>query len=1174
MKYVRSRGVAESARTRSIEESAMSAVDPDELRFVSVSATFSLRGEPLAEHITRAIDARTGRHVALRRFPADSLSAMLELRRLRGRGLRPFSEVLRDDTGPYAIADLGEGSVADRMDRGPLSEAALTRACFDLGYGLHALHDAGYLGVAPTTKTTIVGADGGLALLTIGVDPDAGSRATEDPIAADLRALGRLLLVAAGISGERDEAWNDAPESLRPILRRMLTAGSVSGYDDTNQLLTDLRARLTDDRAGATHGDGDTLFDSSGGEVIDLAASEVPDTRSAPPRYSTQPPTQGPATGSRTPTGARSASAGSGSKSRIEPFPWRPLADLYEIVGEAGSGGMGAVQVAVERATKRRVAVKRLKDVAGLTQSALDRFYREAHAIANLSHPHILQLLQPGQDEQGDYLVLEWAAGGSLKDRLTKEGPLPEADVIAIARKIGSALAYAHGKGVIHRDLKPHNILLTEGGEPKLADFGLARSVDDLTLSTSRAAAGSPLYMAPEQHNSSRDADARSDLYSFGKTLYQLATGKLPNSPDPRLLPPSLRGPILHCMEEDPLRRPETVDQFLRELDRATRPVGARVSVIAALVIASVAGFWVWRTQLSGSSGSNYGSSIVESDPKTNDPNRASISPILMPLLALVGAKEEPVANGATASQEVVLRLDLGAADAIVDLGAVIVERNGIALPASETRIERDGREIRAIVRLAPGNNEFRVRVAGFAPVAARVDRVFPKPRIESVEGAARVGDRYVTAASAFKVSGVVAEAQGVDAIELMPASGEAIRVPIADGTFAVDLPATSDGEVSEFAWRLARDRGGDRLDAETLRVAVDRAPPVVSFVEPKPDALITGSRELRVRGAIREANRDPAARVELRLFVETENGRTEVADWRRDVAATAGNEPDAASFETAAPLPEAIAEAVLVLEARYRDAAGSEAAVETPFRADLEAPTLANADGRPEIRAEKGSDGQLSITVSGEADEPLARATVNGLPARVDGARFELDALSEADRFEIVLVDLAGNSSAPLVFSQRFDFDLTAPTISGVFGTDDGGRTLLRITGNEPLTTVEVAGAVSVTTDGEAWIAILVPPLSDLRDPNWGPSQSPFVVSAADVAGNRTEISWVCAPPIFGRDTYGPIAIPVATRSEAGLYCPNAVNHRPASKRDGAHEDFFVDKAGGRCGLCGRTVP
>lgn len=1151
----------------------MSASDHDELRFVSIPATFSLRGDPLVADrgVLRAVDARSGRHVALRRFGALPTESMLKLRRVRGRGLRPFQEVLRDEGGPYAIADLGEGTIGERLARGPLTESALVGAAFDLGHALHTLHQAGYLRVDPCAGSVIVAADGSLAMLTLCVDPDAGLHATEDPIASDLVALGRLLLRCAGASGEGEDSWNEAPEALRPILRRLLTAGSVSGYDDTNQLLTDLRARLEDDRADASRGDGDTLFDTTDGAVIDLAESDVPDTRSAPPRLPSELPTRG----SQTPTAAKSASAGSRSKSQIDPFPWRPIADLYDIVGEAGSGGMGAVQVAVEKSTRRKVAVKRLKDVAGLSQSALDRFYREAHAIANLSHPHILQLLQPGQDEEGDYLVLEWAAGGSLKDRLTKHGPLPEEEVVAIARKIGAALAYAHQKGVIHRDLKPHNILLDETGEPKLADFGLARSVDDLTLSTSHAAAGSPLYMAPEQHNASRDANARSDLYSFGKTLYQLATGKLPNSPDPRLLPPSLRGPILHCMEEEPERRPESAAAFLKELERSTRPAASRLSVIAALLLASVAGVYVWRTQFGNDPSNPYG---TDSDPTItrNHAVTASFTPILQPLLALVGSKEEPVANGATASQEVILRVDLGATDTKVELADVIVERNGVALPAADVRLERDGREIRAIVKLAPGNNEFRVRIGGFEPVATRVDRVFPKPRVEGAEGATKLGDSYVSAGESIRVRGVVAEAQGVDALELESASGERIAVPVVDGAFVVDVPLSGDSETArEYSWRLTDTRGRDRLDAPKLRLAADRAPPMLSLLEPTA-ALVRNAKsaEFRVRGTIQETHRDPNARVQLSLERVHDGSSEALPEWTRELAVTTSNDATLGVFEEVMPLPTGVQEGDLVMHARYRDAAGREAASTVAFRIDVKPPHIANAEGRPAIRADKRDDGTFTIGVSAEADEPLQRAWVNKLAANVEGASFELSGLAPAEVYEIVLEDLAGNTSEPFAFSQRFDFDLTAPTISGLFGVDDGGRTLLKITANEAISMLEVSGAVSITSEGDVWTAILVPPLQDLRDPRWGPSQSPFVVSAMDAAGNRTERTWVCAPPIYGRDPYGPIAIPLATRSDAGIYCPNAANHPNAATREGFKVDWFIDQPGGRCGECGRNVP
>jgi serine/threonine protein kinase len=247
-------------------------------------------------------------------------------------------------------------------------------------------------------------------------------------------------------------------------------------------------------------------------------------------------------------------------------FPWRPLAEQYRVEGMLGAGGMGSVHRALELATGRVVAIKRMKNAE---PSAIKRFRREASSIARLNHPHVLQLMQAARDDEGDYLVLECAPNGSLADRLKKDGKLPLAEVLAIARKIGAALEYAHGKGCIHRDVKPHNILLSESNEPKLADFGLARALDDATLTTSSAGAGSPVYMPPEQWQDGRRVDARADVYAFAKTLYHLLTGDKPASIDRRAVPADLHAVLKRATEQEAEDRYDSVAEFVAAFERA-----------------------------------------------------------------------------------------------------------------------------------------------------------------------------------------------------------------------------------------------------------------------------------------------------------------------------------------------------------------------------------------------------------------------------------------------------------------------------------------------------------------------------------------------------------------------------------------------------------------------------
>ena len=276
--------------------------------------------------------------------------------------------------------------------------------------------------------------------------------------------------------------------------------------------------------------------------------------------------------------------------------PFIPVEERYRVVGPPMEGGMAIVRRAVDRQTGETVAIKRVHRYIQLDRGLMERFHREARSGGGLRHPGILRQVGEARDDKGEYLVLEWAGGGSLMELLERDGKLPVEEVLSIARRIGGALQYAHEKGFVHRDVKPHNILLDDDGVPKLADFGLARAAGDVTLTASLGSAGSPLYMSPEQLLMSRQADGRSDLYSLAKTLYHLATGLQPVSIKPKLIPRPLRRPLMRCLQDKPDDRYQSVGDFLKALDGAGSPfalgpvgwtaVGCSAVVVAALTAA------------------------------------------------------------------------------------------------------------------------------------------------------------------------------------------------------------------------------------------------------------------------------------------------------------------------------------------------------------------------------------------------------------------------------------------------------------------------------------------------------------------------------------------------------------------------------------------------------------
>ena len=208
------------------------------------------------------------------------------------------------------------------------------------------------------------------------------------------------------------------------------------------------------------------------------------------------------------------------------------LGNRYEIIKKIGNGGMATVYKATDKVLKRDVAVKILRDEFTTDEEFIKRFDVEAQSAARLTHPNIVSIYDVGVEDNLHYIVMELIKGKTLKEIILEErGPLPWKWSVNVAIQIASALETAHRNNIIHRDIKPHNIIITEDGIAKVTDFGIAKAVSNSTITAFGTTIGSVHYFSPE-HARGGFTDAKSDLYSLGVVLYEMVTGKVPFDAD------------------------------------------------------------------------------------------------------------------------------------------------------------------------------------------------------------------------------------------------------------------------------------------------------------------------------------------------------------------------------------------------------------------------------------------------------------------------------------------------------------------------------------------------------------------------------------------------------------------------------------------------------------------
>ncbi|ASS75720.1 hypothetical protein CIG75_12485 [Tumebacillus algifaecis] len=266
----------------------------------------------------------------------------------------------------------------------------------------------------------------------------------------------------------------------------------------------------------------------------------------------------------------------------------RKLGDRYEVIERIGGGGMAVVYRALDTLLNRNVSIKVLHAQFSNDEDFVRRFRREAQAAASLSHPNVVNIYDVGRGGDEYYIVMEFVDGLTLKEVIQDRAPLPVQEAIDISKQICSALGHAHENNIVHRDIKPHNILIGKDGRVKVTDFGIARAITSNTITQDGSVLGSVHYFSPEQARGGI-TDVKSDIYSLGVVLYEMMTGELPFSGEtpisvalkhlqdhfvePRQINPSLpqsvENIILKSLAKDPSVRYQSAREMSRDLEKA-----------------------------------------------------------------------------------------------------------------------------------------------------------------------------------------------------------------------------------------------------------------------------------------------------------------------------------------------------------------------------------------------------------------------------------------------------------------------------------------------------------------------------------------------------------------------------------------------------------------------------
>jgi serine/threonine-protein kinase len=534
----------------------------------------------------------------------------------------------------------------------------------------------------------------------------------------------------------------------------------------------------------------------------------------------------------------------------------RVFTNRYEIEREIARGGMAEVYLARDRLLDRPVALKALFPEYAREPSFVERFRREAQAAANLNHPNIVAIYDWGQESGTYFIVLEYVEGRSLRDLIRTEGPLEPHQAADVAAEIAAALAFAHRAGVVHRDVKPGNVLLTRSGGVKVTDFGIARAGAGDGLTQTGSVMGTATYFSPEQAQGLA-VDGRSDVYSLGVVLYEMVTGVAPFAGDSPVavaykhvredvVPPSQRNPdvppaleqiVLTALAKDPDHRYQTADDLRADLLRFRRGRPLAAAPVTALVAE------VPSAAVQAATGAYAGSATVQA-PRLPPPPPGAPPPM-----------GGPRRRGPFATVVTILVLVLVVAAIVLVAQLAGGDRPQVTVPDVTTLHLEEA-------RAALEDEGFDVEVVREANEDVDEDIVFDQDPAGG--DTAEEGSEVKIFVSAGSGTEEIPELEGVEVNEA--------QAVLEDLGFEVATETEANADIGAFrVIRTEPEAGEEVAVGETVTIIVSTGPPLVPVPDVDGRSEADASEALRAEGFAVRVEREPSSEVDEGLVIRTE---------------------------------------------------------------------------------------------------------------------------------------------------------------------------------------------------------------------------------------------------------------------------------------------------------------